>query len=129
MAVKYVNMADIILDTSEPANGAQAGHGLAADQPRDVVALIELLFLAYRDFVSDPDQILDEYGFGRAHHRVIHFVGRNPGMHVAELLDILRIRKNLLDRFSRHCPSRFILPDWNIRLTGFLLWGWLWPLF
>lgn len=59
---------------------------------------IELLFFAYRDFTSDPDEILEEYGFGRAHHRVLHFVGRNPGMSVADLLDILRITKQSLSR-------------------------------
>jgi DNA-binding MarR family transcriptional regulator len=61
-------------------------------------ALIELFFFAYRDFVSDPDRILDEYGFGRAHHRVLHFVSRNPGLTIAELLDILRITKQSLNR-------------------------------
>ena len=60
--------------------------------------LIELFFFAYRDFVSDPDRILDEYGFGRAHHRVLHFVDRNPGLTIAELLDILRITKQSLNR-------------------------------
>ena len=60
--------------------------------------LIELLFFAYRDFTSDPDKILAEYGFGRAHHRVIHFVSRNPGIRVAELLDILKITKQSLGR-------------------------------
>jgi len=64
----------------------------------DVVALIELLFFAYRDFVSDPDQILAEYKFGRAHHRVLHFTGRNPGLTVAQLLDILGITKQSLSR-------------------------------
>ncbi|MEM7429442.1 MAG: MarR family transcriptional regulator [Pseudomonadota bacterium] len=63
-----------------------------------IVELIELLFFAYRDFVSDPDEILRGYGFGRAHHRIIHFVGRNPGIRVAELLDILRITKQSLGR-------------------------------
>ncbi len=101
MKVKYVNMADIIVDSPEPANGMQAGPDTPADQPQEIVALIELLFFAYRDFVSDPDQILDDYGFGRAHHRVIHFIGRNPGMHVAELLDILRITKQSLSRVLR----------------------------
>ena len=57
---------------------------------QDTVALIELMFFAYRDFVSDPDGILGQYGFGRAHHRVLHFVGRDPGMTVQQLLDILR---------------------------------------
>ncbi len=59
---------------------------------------IELLFYAYRDFTSDPDNILAEYGFGRAHHRVIHFVGRYPGISMAELLGILRITKQSLSR-------------------------------
>ena len=64
----------------------------------ETVALIELLFFAYRDFVSDPDALLEQLGFGRAHHRVVHFVGRDPGMTVAQLLDILRITKQSLGR-------------------------------
>lgn len=64
----------------------------------ETVALIELLFFAYRDFVSDPDALLEQLSFGRAHHRVVHFVGRDPGMTVAQLLDILRITKQSLGR-------------------------------
>jgi MarR family len=60
--------------------------------------LIELLFFAYRDFTSDPDQILAELGFGRAHHRILHFVNRMPGLTVAELLDVLKITKQSLAR-------------------------------
>lgn len=60
--------------------------------------LIELLFYAYRDFTSDPDAILASYGFGRAHHRVLHFVNRRPGLTVAELLEVLRITKQSLAR-------------------------------
>jgi len=60
--------------------------------------LIELLFFAYRDFVGDPDDVLATFGFGRAHHRVLHFVNRNPGMKVAALLDILKITKQSLGR-------------------------------
>lgn len=60
--------------------------------------LIELLFFAYRDFVGDADEVLLRFGFGRAHHRVLHFINRNPGMKVAELLDILRITKQSLGR-------------------------------
>ena len=59
---------------------------------------IELLFFAYRDFTGGPDQILKDYNFGRAHHRVIHFVGRNPGITVSELLEILQITKQSLSR-------------------------------
>ena len=60
--------------------------------------LIELLFFAYRDFVGDPDRILERYGFGRAHHRVLHFVNRQPGLAIAALLDILKITKQSLNR-------------------------------
>ena len=60
--------------------------------------MIELLFFAYRDFVGDPDRMLAGYGFGRAHHRVLHFVDRNPGLKVADLLDVLRITKQSLGR-------------------------------
>jgi DNA-binding MarR family transcriptional regulator len=60
--------------------------------------IIELLFFAYRDFTSDPDQILADYGFGRAHHRILHFVTRKPGLTVAELLEILKITKQSLAR-------------------------------
>jgi DNA-binding MarR family transcriptional regulator len=63
-----------------------------------VVDLIELLFFAYRDFISDPDAILAKSSFGRAHHRVLHFVDRNPGLTVADLLDILKITKQSLAR-------------------------------
>jgi DNA-binding MarR family transcriptional regulator len=64
----------------------------------EAVALVELLFFAYRDFVSDPDHILEGLEFGRAHHRVLHFIGRAPGMTVAKLLDILQITKQSLAR-------------------------------
>ncbi len=59
---------------------------------------IELLFFAYRDFTAEPDAILARYGFGRAHHRVVHFVGRHPQMTVGGLLGILRITKQSLNR-------------------------------
>jgi len=59
---------------------------------------IEMLFFAYRDFTAEPDRILGQYDFGRAHHRVIHFVGRHPQLTVGELLEILRITKQSLNR-------------------------------
>lgn len=67
---------------------------------------IELFFFAYRDFTSDPDEILETYGFGRAHHRVMHFVGRHPGITVAELLNILRITKQSLARVLKELIER-----------------------
>ncbi len=67
-------------------------------QEGEAAALVEMLFFAYRDFVTDPDQILEDLNFGRAHHRVLHFIGRSPGMTVAQLLDMLRITKQSLSR-------------------------------
>src|SRR3981081_1576636 len=60
--------------------------------------IIELLFFAYRDFVGDADHELEVFGFGRAHHRVLHFVHRYPCLKVADLLDVLRITKQSLGR-------------------------------
>ena len=79
----------------------QAGNRTEAEQADDEgidFAIIELLFFAYRDFTSDPDQILARYGFGRAHHRILHFVNRRPGLTVAELLEVLKITKQSLAR-------------------------------
>ncbi|MBT5374635.1 MAG: winged helix-turn-helix transcriptional regulator [Rhodospirillaceae bacterium] len=59
---------------------------------------MELLFFAYRDFTGRPDEILAEFGLGRAHHRVLYFVGRNPQINVNALLNILRITKQSLSR-------------------------------
>ncbi|MDE2164910.1 MAG: MarR family transcriptional regulator [Alphaproteobacteria bacterium] len=59
---------------------------------------IELLYYAYRDFTAEPDAMLARYNFGRAHHRVIYFVGRHPQMSVSDLLAILRITKQSLSR-------------------------------
>ena len=71
-------------------------HDAILDLP--AIEFAELLFFAYRDFISDPDAILEPLGFGRAHHRVLHFVTRHPGMRVAELLEILKITKQSLAR-------------------------------
>jgi DNA-binding MarR family transcriptional regulator len=87
-------MADINL-TAAPRRPAAADPKPAVEPIWDV---IELLFFAYRDFVGDPDDALAKFGFGRAHHRVLHFVNRNPGMKVAALLDILKITKQSLGR-------------------------------
>ncbi len=94
-------MTDINLqNTSE--DGLNSGQATPMNYDEDtLIELIELLFFAYRDFISDPDEILETYGFGRAHHRVIHFVARNPGIRVASLLDILRITKQSLGRVLR----------------------------
>ena len=90
-------MADIIFS---PQTGVSSPQGSAAApaEGEPIWDLIELLFFAYRDFVSDPDHVLEKFNFGRAHHRVLHFVNRNPGMKVADLLDTLRITKQSLGR-------------------------------
>lgn len=80
------------------ARAADEAPGAGEEPGPPDYPLIELLFFAYRDFVGDPDRILAAYGFGRAHHRVLHFVDRNPGLTIAELLDILGITKQSLNR-------------------------------
>lgn len=86
------------LNYTPPSNRLASAEN-PADRPADPIwDLIELLFFAYRDFVSDPDDALAKFAFGRAHHRVLHFVNRNPGMKVADLLDILKITKQSLGR-------------------------------
>ncbi len=104
---KYVNMADIIPAAHRPARNDRPEHDAYADSPGESAApndpywYIEALFFAYRGFTSDPDRILNEIGFGRAHHRVLHFVHRYPGMRVADLLEILQITKQSLARVLR----------------------------
>jgi DNA-binding MarR family transcriptional regulator len=71
---------------------------LSARDKERLIAYAELLFFAYRDFTAEPDAVLAEFGFGRAHHRVLHFVNRRPGLRVADLLDILKITKQSLAR-------------------------------
>lgn len=89
-------MADINMTAVPSISGSEADRASASAEP--IWDIIELLFFAYRDFVSDPDDVLRNFGFGRAHHRVLHFVNRHPGMKVAELLNVLKITKQSLGR-------------------------------
>jgi len=91
-------MADITLTTRGNSRSAADAVEAAGEVREPYWDLIELLFFAYRDFVGDPDQVLEKLRFGRAHHRVLHFVNRNPGIKVAELLDVLKITKQSLGR-------------------------------
>ena len=96
-SAKYVNVTDVISRPPAPRR-----HDAAATPcPEHLLVLSERLFFAYRDFVADADAILAHHGFGRAHHRVLHFVGRNPGLTVADLLTILGITKQSLGRVLR----------------------------
>jgi DNA-binding MarR family transcriptional regulator len=93
-------MADINFSSPLPTSDSRdselpASHLREGDLRWDI---IELLFFAYRDFVGDADHELEVFGFGRAHHRVMHFVYRYPGLKVADLLDVLRITKQSLGR-------------------------------
>ena len=87
-----------------PFDAAHAADGSEAERPGSGgsegldLELIELLFFAYRDFVGEADHILEAIGYGRAHHRVVYFVMRNPGLRVSDLLDILQITKQSLSR-------------------------------
>ena len=58
----------------------------------------EMMFFGYRAFTRDPDIILEEMGYGRAHHRALHFIGRHPDTSVARLLSILQVTKQSLAR-------------------------------
>jgi DNA-binding MarR family transcriptional regulator len=92
-------MADINSDAlSELVARAEPGELKAPAPAVDarLITVIELLFFAYRDFTRDADTILAKFSLGRAHHRVLHFVDRNPGLRVADLLDILKITKQSL---------------------------------
>jgi DNA-binding MarR family transcriptional regulator len=89
-------MADINLSLG--STGMARSEASASRPAETRWDIIELLFFAYRDFVGDPDHVLEEFGFGRAHHRVMHFVHRHPGLKVADLLDVLRITKQSLGR-------------------------------
>jgi len=79
---------------------------------------MELLFFAYRDFTSECDNILSNYGFGRAHHRVIYFVARNPNISVTDLLNILRITKQSLSRVLKHLVSENYIDVAKCELDG-----------
>jgi DNA-binding MarR family transcriptional regulator len=93
-------MIDVVLSSTSAAGGSKPNEARAANATASGLRwdVIELLFFAYRDFVGDADHELEAFGFGRAHHRVLHFVHRYPGLKVADLLDVLRITKQSLGR-------------------------------
>jgi DNA-binding MarR family transcriptional regulator len=104
-------MADINVSPAQrrPLDGSERAPADAGLR-EPAYDLIELLFFAYRDFVSDPDHVLERFAFGRAHHRVLYFVDRHPEIRVADLLDILKITKQSLARVLRELVEQgFIL--------------------
>jgi DNA-binding MarR family transcriptional regulator len=82
----------------EPSRGAGAARNLLFLREEELRLAQDLLYFGYRDFTAGPDRILATMEMGRAHHRVLHFVGRAPGMKVGELLAILDITKQSLGR-------------------------------
>jgi DNA-binding MarR family transcriptional regulator len=95
------------MSSSMPSDASQAdfaGRSRPGEEP--MYDLIELFFFAYRDFVGDADRVLEAYGFGRAHHRALYFVCRRPGLTIAELLEILRITKQSLNRVLRELVDK-----------------------
>lgn len=85
-------------DVSPPTSSSPQGANPLFLRDEELRQGIEMLFYAYRDFTAEPDAILAKFGFGRAHHRVIYFVGRYPDMSVSDLLGILQITKQSLSR-------------------------------
>ena len=77
---------------------------------REIRKIIELMFFSYRDFTSGPDRVLEKIKFGRAHHRVIYFVGKKNGLTIKELLSILQITKQSLSRvLNQLVKEKFII--------------------
>src|SRR5215217_4955309 len=113
---RYVNMTDINFSKGPDDPDSQGVAGLTAAPRAGEMRwdIIELLFFAYRDFVGDADQELEAFGFGRAHHRVMHFVYRYPGLKVADLLDVLRITKQSLGRVLKQLLDE----DYIVQKTG-----------
>ena len=64
----------------------------------EIRKVIELMFFSYKDFTDGPDKILEGIKFGRAHHRVIYFIGKQKKLTIKELLLILQITKQSLSR-------------------------------
>ncbi len=109
-------MADINSETLDGVRGGARTPGDGARMPADqrYITIVELLFFAYRDFTREADAILAEFGLGRAHHRVLHFVNRHPGLRVADLLEILKITKQSLARVLKQLLDE----GWIAQQTG-----------
>jgi DNA-binding MarR family transcriptional regulator len=102
----YVNIADLMSALMSPDAAKADPTPRSRPDEGPMYELIELFFFAYRDFVGDADRVLEAYGFGRAHHRVLYFVSRRPGLTIAELLEILRITKQSLNRVLRELVEK-----------------------
>jgi len=110
-------MADInsqLLGRYRAGADQRPGRTPAPSPDPHLITFVELLFFAYRDFTREADAVLAEYGLGRAHHRVLHFVNRHPGLRVADLLDILKITKQSLARVLKQLVDE----GWIVQKAG-----------
>jgi len=110
-------MADInsdLLSRHRAPAGQSSGRSSAASPDPHLITFVELLFFAYRDFTREADAVLAEYGLGRAHHRVLHFVNRHPALRVADLLEILKITKQSLARVLKQLVDQ----GWIVQKAG-----------
>jgi DNA-binding MarR family transcriptional regulator len=94
--------------------GQSTGRAPAAGPDPHLITFVELLFFAYRDFTAEADAVLAEFGLGRAHHRVLHFVNRNPALRVADVLEILKITKQSLARVLKQLVDQ----GWIVQKAG-----------
>jgi DNA-binding MarR family transcriptional regulator len=92
----------------------RTGKTPASGADPHLLTFIELLFFAYRDFTREADAVLAEFGLGRAHHRVLHFVNHHPGLKVADLLEILKITKQSLARVLKQLVDQ----GWIVQKEG-----------
>ena len=114
-------MADIISKDRKHTRAPEAAEPFERAAPvsakvddGSLLPLVEMLFFAYRDFTGEADAALEAYGLGRAHHRVLHFVNRNPGIRVADLLELLKITKQSLGRVLR----KLVADNWIEQMPG-----------
>ena len=104
-------MTDINTAQGRARRTAAASTQAGGDHDQ-LTSVVELIFFAYRDFTGESDAVLTAYGFGRAHHRVLHFVTWRPGLRVADLLEILNITKQSLARVLKQLVDRgFIMQE------------------
>ena len=97
-----------------PAESKPGQIAARASPDPHLLTFVELLFFAYRDFTGEADAVLAEFGLGRAHHRVLHFVNRHPGLRVADLLEILKITKQSLARVLKQLVDE----GWIVQKAG-----------
>src|SRR5262245_38620669 len=110
-------MADInseLLSRHRPPVDQRTGKAGTPPAEQPLITFVELLFFAYRDFTREADATLAEFRLGRAHHRVLHFVNRHPGLRVADLLDILKITKQSLARVLKELVDE----GWIVQMAG-----------